>query len=1629
MGSAGSYLQTFTVLALFCLFLTAEGARPEVRGKVGGVVELECSFPPSEPPAASLASLRVVEWVRRGLDIPVLIKFGSYAPRLHPQYEGRVSLVRVTDLRLEDLQLGDQGLYECRILLLDEPTDELQNGTWTVLSVTAPPMFTEAPPPVIEALVGSSVSLACAANGNPTPTITWLKDGSVIPRRNYQEGALSLRAASMQSAGQYTCHASNSEGNVTRVTRVKIKGPPVIIVPPKSTSLNKSQNALLQCQAVADPPNMTYVWQKDGENVHHIESLKSRVKIMVDGTLLVSSLIPEDSGNYTCMPTNGLLTPPTASANLTVMHPALALPMPPETYLPTGMEGVVTCPAAAQPPLLRVAWTKDGEPLDLSLYPGWTLTPVGSLFMTTVNDDTAGIYTCMPYNSYGSMGSSEATNVILQDPPSFSVTPEEQYKQEAGRTLLIPCQGNKDPTIKVTWSKVDLVRRTSYTIEPNGSLLLQPLTKDHQGAWECTVTNRVASVKASTQVFVLGTSPHVATALSVSPGVKQANISWEAGFDGGSAQTFSVWVKKISASDNDGKQDWFSVPVPPSSGSRMQVTGLSAATDYQFSILSHNKVGTGPFSEIATTRTLDPPLRRSKPKPPALLSAHQGSAGVVLRWSLPEDQHPPITGFVLQSRSEQGEWFHLDEDISANSSEIVVPGLHKDCVYELRLLSRRGELLSEPSPSVNVSTMGMEIYPATSRLLEYVPEPLLAGVLGGVGFMCLALVLLLGSACIINHKRDRRRRQKKDDSPSAIYKCSPSIKTSGTGSPDSVLKRSLLPASILYPTTSSTTTSSSSQTDCSSFSAENHHRRKQLLSNYSRGRLTRTTSSPISPPIELISRGPDGRFALPPYDSDSLSVHSKKSGRYDQARVRRSVSLHSERGDRTQPPFVLSVDLPPCKPVEANSTNQICDLPHLRPYILDQKSSYDGFPDFSSLCSNTSLATTPHQDRGITPTFPVLPHIRSSLGQPSTTASTLVLQMEHEREAGNLSRCLRLAQEREELERELQRYTLERGSMREIKHGHSDLVKRDAGANELMWEYKSSTLPHRYPQGSNEGFGLPQTQFPSSSEHWDARPLVSPLTLISAPTLTRASSHTSPSYLNFGNHHPAPSLTKQTPLLSEEAGSFSKGRLSLPHLSSKHQRHERVEAAPEGYDNSPQSTVLEMQTNDSCSEARRQNNLSHGGLTTLSFHSSKYTERSNSALDSVPDTSKAEVAFPEPTAEDLCVEMSVDEPELEVCVMRPTKPMLHHRIASHVQRGHSLTRRGQHEDVSRSTSLNCRSPASVDDIITVQASLRSPEPELRRAVTQRSRLCDSKQRSQSLDSRRRKENSFLTPDAWIDSLSQENCSVASSCRPDTLFWEPQSSPTRKISKSRANSPSATQAASRSPPAVDALSLRSRAEKLVPNADMSCHYEPTREASVFPRAAKWPIDYREAVKEAEGALEAMKEASRCVPPNDNYQEALEVEAGGYEGVPEFGSSYSSYASSGRGSMEPANGRLSLCHLSPTFTGSPETVEESQGSREDKLSHMMEASQRMFCDLSRRKASVDENYEWDAADFCSQPGDHAGLLPPSNLLKSAPCCSLPTMQCSTKAQKNCHQLSLLLGHQSSCSAEPEPDTVLF
>ena len=52
----------------------------------------------------------------------------------------------------------------------------------------------------------------------------------------------------------------------------------------------------------------------------------------------------------------------------------------------------------------------------------------GSVFMTTANDNAVGMYTCTAYNSYGTMGQSKPTKVILQVKLSFSTV---IYKENA----------------------------------------------------------------------------------------------------------------------------------------------------------------------------------------------------------------------------------------------------------------------------------------------------------------------------------------------------------------------------------------------------------------------------------------------------------------------------------------------------------------------------------------------------------------------------------------------------------------------------------------------------------------------------------------------------------------------------------------------------------------------------------------------------------------------------------------------------------------------------------------------------------------------------------------------------------------------------------------------------------------------------------------------------------------------------------------------------------------------------------------------------------------------------------------------------------------------------------------------
>uniref|UniRef100_A0A8D2JG04 Immunoglobulin superfamily member 9 n=1 Tax=Varanus komodoensis TaxID=61221 RepID=A0A8D2JG04_VARKO len=785
------------VVTLLISFKEAGNGEAEPRAVIGRTGEstiLGCDL---LKPAEASPPLYVIEWVRFGFPLPIFIKFGLYSPRVDPEYVGRVRIQEGASLRIEQLRTEDQGWYECRVLFLNRPSsdDEFKNGTWIHLTVNSPPAFQETPPAFVEVQNQKPVALTCLAAGNPQPMVTWKRDNQAIKsgdKVQVKNGTLFFASVDRASAGAYTCQATSEEGSITHTTRLLVQGPPVIVVPPQNITVNVTQDAFLACQAEAYPANLTYSWFQGSTNVFHIGGVTPRNKPPLCGSLSLLRL-----HLCTCvMPPPSCLTcltpcPPT--------DPARAGDMPPETLLPIGMRGTIRCPAKASPPLLFINWTKDGQPLELDKFPGWSMSPDGTLVIATSNDDALGVYACIPYNSYGTAGSSAPTQVLLKDPPVFTLRPKEEYFQEVGRELLIPCAARGDPTPVLSWTKVSKTLANAQA-DSNGSLVLRPLTKEQHGLWECVANNGVAQVSAVTTVYVLGTSPHTVANVSVLPLQQAVNITWEPGFDGGYFQRFSIWYTPLLKRFNRPHHDWVSLPVP-AGASHILVENLQPDTGYQFSVLAQNKLGSGPFSEIVTTVPLgekgtvpsDPPTTQFQIflSPPQSLTANETTRGVLLLWEPPYQFSVALTGYALELRQDQGAWEVLERAIPSSETQFLVPGLIKDAFYEFRLVAFAGNYISDPSNAVNVSTTGMEVYPSRTQLPELLPQPVLAGVIGGVCFLSTAVIFSTVAACIMNRRRAARLRKRRQDPPivfSPNKKLLPSQNSTGSASPDSVVK-------------------------------------------------------------------------------------------------------------------------------------------------------------------------------------------------------------------------------------------------------------------------------------------------------------------------------------------------------------------------------------------------------------------------------------------------------------------------------------------------------------------------------------------------------------------------------------------------------------------------------------------------------------------------------------------------------------------------------------------------------------------------------------------------------------------------------------------------------------------------
>ncbi|OWK57262.1 Hemicentin-1 [Lonchura striata] len=296
-NAAGEARKDFYLSVLVPPGIVGENALEDVKVKEKHRVTLTCEVTGNPMPQ--------VTWLKDG---QALAEAGD--PRI---------LSSRRSLQISEAQLLDTGRYTC---LASNAAGE-RSKTYSLNVLVAPSIVgadSQGNAEDITVILNSPTSLVCEAYSYPPATITWLKDGNPLESsRNIRilpgGRTLQILNAQQDSAGRYTCIATNEAGETLRHYEVKVYIPPTIAkgdvsgtgLSPKEVKIKVNHSLTLECEAHAIPA-AAISWYKDGQaSQTRFLPLRRHEHVLIQGsghTLHIKEAQVSDTGRYTCLASN-----------------------------------------------------------------------------------------------------------------------------------------------------------------------------------------------------------------------------------------------------------------------------------------------------------------------------------------------------------------------------------------------------------------------------------------------------------------------------------------------------------------------------------------------------------------------------------------------------------------------------------------------------------------------------------------------------------------------------------------------------------------------------------------------------------------------------------------------------------------------------------------------------------------------------------------------------------------------------------------------------------------------------------------------------------------------------------------------------------------------------------------------------------------------------------------------------------------------------------------------------------------------------------------------------------------------------------------------------------------------------
>ncbi|XP_055053198.2 roundabout homolog 2 isoform X5 [Misgurnus anguillicaudatus] len=588
----------------------------------------------------------------------------------------------------------------------------------------SPPRIVEHPSDLIVSK-GEPATLNCKAEGRPTPTVEWYKDGERVetdkddPRSHRMllpSGSLFfLRIVhgrrSKPDEGAYVCVARNYLGEaISRNASLEVallrddfrQNPTDVVVA-------AGEPAILECVPPRGHPEPTIYWKKDKQR---IDEKDDRIKIR-GGKLMISNTRKSDAGIYICVGTNMVGERDSETAQVTVFERPTFLRRPINQVVLEEEAVEFRCQVQGDPPP-SVRWKKDDIDIPRGRYDIKYDKDDYVLRIKKAAASDEGTFTCIAENRVGKMEAS-ATLTVRARPvaaPQFVIRPRDQIVAQ-GRTATFPCETKGNPQPAVFWQKEGSQNlmfpnqpqqpNSRFSVSPGGDLTITSVQRGDAGYYICQALTVAGSILAKAQLEVTDVLTD-----RPPPIIRQGPANQTLGVDsvallrchasGEPVPTIS-WLKDgVSLLGKDPRmslQDLGSLQIK---GLRLSDSGIYTCV----AASSSGETSWSAFLEVKESGSLlvvkdrDENELPGPPSKPQVTDVTKNS--VSLSWQPGLPGASPISSFVIEafSQSVSNSWQTVADHVK--TTQYTIKGLRPNTIYLFMVRAVNAQGLSDPSP-------------------------------------------------------------------------------------------------------------------------------------------------------------------------------------------------------------------------------------------------------------------------------------------------------------------------------------------------------------------------------------------------------------------------------------------------------------------------------------------------------------------------------------------------------------------------------------------------------------------------------------------------------------------------------------------------------------------------------------------------------------------------------------------------------------------------------------------------------------------------------------------------------------------------------------------------------------------